>query len=87
MIRARVLGRAVATAKHPSMKGFRLLLMQALGADDKSDGDPVLVVDTLGASPGGIAVVSSDGKSARRLIGTNATPVRYATVGLEDEGQ
>lgn len=87
MQRARVLGRAISTAKHPSMEGFRLLVMIALGPDDKPDGDPLLVVDTLGAASGSVAILTNDGRFARQLVGTDQTPVRYTTIGLEDEVQ
>ena len=85
MQRARVLGYAVATAKHPSMQGKRLILMQPLGPQDCPDGDPVLVVDTLGAGVGATAIISSDGRWARELMGTNQTPVRYTVLGLQDD--
>jgi ethanolamine utilization protein EutN len=87
MQRALVIGKAVATAKHPSMEGFRLLVMSALGVDDRPDGDPILVVDTLGASIGGVALITNDGRYARQLIGTEQTPVRYTTIGLEDDAR
>lgn len=85
MQRARVIGRAIATAKHPSMQGLRLLVMQVLTGDNRPDGDPLLVVDTLGASIGAVALLTNDGRFARQLVGTDSTPVRYVTIGLEDE--
>lgn len=85
MQRARVIGRVVATTKHPSMVGYRLLIAAFVGPAGTIDGDPVIVVDTLGAGPGTTVIVTSDGRTARQLIGTDTTPVRYTTVGLEDE--
>jgi ethanolamine utilization protein EutN len=84
MQRARVVGRAVATAKHPTMDGQRLLLMQALDPNGKPDADPFLVVDALGAAIGSTALITSDGKTAQAMLGKN-TPVRYTVVGIEDE--
>ena len=46
----RVVGHAVATVKHPSMTGWRLLVAQPLGNNGKPDGEPQLAVDSLGAS-------------------------------------
>ena len=50
MYLGRVIGSATATVKHPSMEGWKLLLVMALQADGRTaDGDPILAVDTLGA--------------------------------------
>lgn len=85
MQRAKVIGKAISSAKHPTMDGFRLLVMVALGADGQVDSDPLLVVDTLGAASGMTAVLTNDGRYARQLIGSDNTPVRYTTLGLEDD--
>lgn len=84
MQRALVLGRAVATVKHATMDGQRLLMVQPLDRLGGPDGDPLLVVDSIGASMGAIAVISSDGRYARQALGSDNTPVRYTTIGLED---
>ena len=50
MFLGRVMGSATATVKHPSMEGWKLLLVKALQADGRAiEGDPILVVDSLGA--------------------------------------
>ena len=84
MQRARVIGQAVATVKHPSMKGHRLLVVQPLDSRGGADGDPLLVVDDLGAGVGSIAIVTSDGRWAKTLMGSKNTPVRHTTIALED---
>lgn len=66
------------------MKGHRLMVMQALDPAGRPDGDPQLVVDTLGAGVGSVALITSDGRAARLLVGAENTPVRYTTIGLED---
>lgn len=86
MQRALVVGKAIATTKHPSLEGWRLLLMQPLDPRGKPDGDPQLVIDNLGAAVGAIAIISSDGKGARELLGSKQSPARYLVVGLEDDG-
>ena len=83
MQRARVLGQAISTVKHPTMEGHRLLVAQPLDTRGKADGDPFLVVDALGASAGHVALVSSDGKFAQETLG-KTTPVRFTVIGLED---
>jgi ethanolamine utilization protein EutN len=82
---ARVIGRATSTVKHPSMRGWRLILTQPLGAQGQADGAPQLVIDHLGARLGDYVVISSDGKSARELVGTDITCVRWTIQGILDQ--
>lgn len=84
MVRAKVIGHAISTAKHPTMQGRRLMLVQPLSISNGPDGDPLMVVDTLGAAIGQVVVLTSDGKSARELVGSNQTPIRYYTMAIED---
>ena len=83
MLTGRVLGTATATVKHPSMKGWKLLLVQPLEADGRSpDGDPVLAVDRLGAGTGETVILSSDGRGTREMLGDDTTPVRWSVIGI-----
>lgn len=84
MQQAKVIGTAVATTKHPSMTGWRLLIVQPLGISDQSDGDPALVVDHLGAGIGDRVLISSDGKGARQLLKDQTSPVRWFVMGICD---
>lgn len=82
----RVVGHATSTVKHPSMNGSKLLLVMALQGDGRSvEGDPILVVDTLGAGKGDIVFVTSDGIGARELLGDNRSPVRWTVLGICDQ--
>ena len=86
MIHAKVIGKATATIKHASLVGCKLLLVQPLMADLKSpDGDPVLTADTIGAGPGDLVLVTSDGRFARELTGSDTTPLRWTVMGIDDE--
>jgi ethanolamine utilization protein EutN len=80
-----VAGTATSTVKHPSMRGWRLLVVQLLAADGLSpDGDPVLAIDKFGAGPGETVIVTNDGRWSRDLTGSDNTPVRWAVMGLKD---
>ncbi|MBL4700504.1 MAG: EutN/CcmL family microcompartment protein, partial [Phycisphaeraceae bacterium] len=46
---AQVIGRATSTVRHESMAGVKLLVCELLGNQMQGVGDPVLVVDRLGA--------------------------------------
>jgi ethanolamine utilization protein EutN len=86
MQRALVIGRAISTVKHKTLRGYKLLLVQPQLSDGRrADGPPLLVVDTLGAGIGQTVMVTSDGRGARELLGSDNTPVRWTTLGIEDE--
>ncbi len=84
MLMAEVVGHATATIKHPSLSGWRLLLVQPLDMQNKSDGEPFLAVDELGSSRGDRVMITSDGASVRTMLGSNNTPVRWAVIGMAD---
>jgi microcompartment protein CcmK/EutM len=81
----RVIGTATATVKHPSMAGWKLLVVQPYGPDGRTpDGDPILAVDALGAGTGEIVIISSDRRGTQQLQGTEKTPVCWSVVGIVD---
>ena len=82
---AKVIAKANATMKHPALDGWRLLLVQPLGINGDDDGEPQLVIDSLGSSIGDRVIVTSDGASVREAMGRDDTPVRYAIIGIDDE--
>lgn len=84
MQQACIVGHAVATVKHSSMTGWRLLLAQLLTQDHQADGEPILVIDNLGADHGSLVVVSNDGKGAQELVGSRNSPVRWFVMGICD---
>jgi ethanolamine utilization protein EutN len=85
MYLGRVMGNATATVKHPSMEGTKLLLVMALQADGHTiEGDPILVVDKLGAGRGEMVMITSDGIGAREMLGDNKSPVRWTVLGIPD---
>jgi ethanolamine utilization protein EutN len=81
----KVVGKATSTVKHPTLSGWKLLVVQFYGADGRTpDGEPLLAIDALGAGIGQQVVLSSDGKATRELVKSDNTPVRYSVVGLKD---
>lgn len=80
-----VKGRATATCKHPSLAGWRLLVCQMLGAGGDAAGDPVLVLDRLGAGRGDRVILTSDGLGLRQLLGHGNSPARWWTLGIADD--
>ncbi len=85
MLLGTVIGHATSTIKHRSLVGWRLVVVQALGATRTPDGDPVLAVDSLGSGPGSLVVLNSDGKRVRELIGDEKSPARYFVTAIVDD--
>jgi len=81
---ALVIGNATSTVKHPTLKGWRLLVVQPLGVNDQDDGDPLLAIDNLGARIGSKVIITSDGKEVSAVVGAKNTPVRWMVMGQPD---
>lgn len=86
MLLARVLGYATATLKDDSLRGQKLLVVQPLLADGASpDGDPLIIVDAVGAGAGETVMLSSDGRFVREWVKSDACPARWSAIGIRDE--
>ena len=81
----RVEGSAVSTIRHPSLKGWRLLVCQPVNERGEETGDPVLCLDCLGAGKYQQVIVTSDGKSVREKMGDPHSPARYMTIAVLDD--
>ena len=82
MVIGRVVGKAVSTAKHRSLGGSKLLVVEPIRAASL---DPVLALDHLGARSGDIVVMSNDGKFARDMVGDEQSPARWWVMGIIDD--
>ena len=85
MLLARVEGNLVATRKHPSLEGWRLVICQPIGTSGAVEGAPVVAIDSHGAGMHQQVVISSDGLAARKAVGVDKSPVRWLVVGVVDE--
>jgi ethanolamine utilization protein EutN len=83
MIVAKVVGLAVATLKHETLKTTKLLLVQSADPNGNPTGDLFLAVDLVGAGEGELVVVSQ-GSSARMVTGQNSSPIDAVIVGILD---
>ena len=80
----KVEGLATATVKHPSLARWRLLLVQPLDGAARPEGDPLLVLDSLGARAGDTVLLTSEGKGARELVAAPNSPARWFVMGVAD---
>jgi len=81
---ARVVGTVVATQKHRTFEGTKLLLVQPLDADDEPRGTEMLAIDGVGAGVGEKVLVVMEGRAAGEALGKKAAPVDAAIVGIID---
>ncbi|MEC7445318.1 MAG: EutN/CcmL family microcompartment protein [Planctomycetota bacterium] len=82
---AKVIGSITATVKHSSMQGAKMLLVQPQLVQGQADGDPIIAVDGVGAGMGETVLITSDGRHSRKILQTDATPVRWTIIGIVDE--
>ena len=85
MVLARVIGSVVATQKHDTYEGGKLLLVQPLSLKGAREGKTLLAVDTVGAGAGETVIVVVEGRSACQAMRTSEAPVNAAIVGIADE--
>ena len=85
MVLARIEGNVVATKKHPSFEGWRLLICQPISPEGEPEGAPQVAIDALGAALHERVIISSDGSAARAAVGDPKSPARWMVIGLVDE--
>ena len=87
MLQGIVIGHATSTVKHRTLTGWRLVIVQPVGSDGTPETDPVVAIDSLGASPGQRVLINSDGRGSRELVGDDKTPARFFMAALVDDRQ
>src|SRR6185503_9669008 len=85
MLIARVVGDVVATQKHKSHEGCKLLLVQPLNLDGSDRGDAVVAVDAIDAGAGDRVLLVTEGFSAMTSVGRPQSPIDMAVIGFIDE--
>jgi microcompartment protein CcmK/EutM len=84
MFLALVVGHAVSSHSHPSLKGNKMMLCQPLDADDQLTGAPIIAIDLFGAGLHSKVLVSTDGLGARHLVHDDTSPIRNFIQGIVD---
>ena len=85
MFLARIEGNVVATRKHPSLEGWRLLICQPINSSGEPEGVPQIAIDPHGAGMHQRVIISSDGAAARKTVGDERSPVRWMISAIVDE--
>jgi ethanolamine utilization protein EutN len=84
MLIARVIGELVATRKHPSHEGRKVLLVQPLNLDGTPRGDAVIALDAVDAGAGDRVLLVTEGFSAMTAVGRPQSPIDMAVIGFID---
>jgi ethanolamine utilization protein EutN len=80
----KVIGTVWATQKVPTLKGYRLLVVQPLTHDLREKGRPLVAVDTVSAAPGQIIYMVKS-REASKALEERFNPVDTAIVGIVDQ--
>lgn len=84
MLIARVAGEVVATHKHQSHVGRKLLLVQPLNLDGTDRGEAVIALDAVDAGVGDRVLLVTEGYSAMTSVGRPNSPIDMAVIGFID---
>jgi len=84
MLIADVIGHVVATAKHESLLGFKMLLVAPVTPEGLSSGAEMMAIDSVGAGVGERVLVVVEGRSAGDAVGHPRMPLDAAIVGIID---
>jgi microcompartment protein CcmK/EutM len=84
MLIGQVIGELVATQKHASHEGRKLLLVQVLNLDGSNRGDAVVAVDAVDAGVGDKVLLTTEGFSAMTSVGRPNSPIDMAVIGFID---
>jgi ethanolamine utilization protein EutN len=85
MLIGRIIGQLVATHKHPSHEGRKVLIVQPLNLDGSDRGDAVLALDAVDAGVGDRILLSTDGWASSSAAGRPQSPIDMAVIGFIDE--
>lgn len=87
----KVVATVVATVKHPTFDGHKLLLVAMQGLDGQPTAKYDICVDSVRAGVGDTVLVMDEGSGAKQVLGQKAEPgqgaVRAVIVGIVDEVQ
>ena len=84
MLIGRVIGDVVATQKHASHEGRKILLVQPLNLDGTDRGDAVVALDSVDAGIGDRVLLATEGYSAMTAVGRPQSPIDMAVIGVID---
>jgi ethanolamine utilization protein EutN len=84
----RVTGNVVATVKHPTYRGHKLMVVQPLDETGADTGTTFLAVDLAQSGPGDTVLVMQEGNGVRQILAKGQKdaklPIRSVIIGVVD---
>jgi ethanolamine utilization protein EutN len=84
MIIGRIIGELVATQKHPSHEGRKILLVQPLSLEGEDRGEAVVALDWVDAGVGDRVLVAMEGWSAMTSVERPNSPIDMSVIAVVD---
>ena len=81
----RVAGNVVATVKHPTYRGHKLMIVQPIDEGGRDVGADFLAVDLVQAGPGDTVLVMQEGNGVRQILKDQKLPIRSIIIGIVDQ--
>ncbi len=82
---AKVVGTLVATRKHKTLEGVKLLIVQPITPDGEPKDMPVVAVDGTGMAGPGETVFMIGGREGALVLERWFTPVDHGIIGIVDD--
>lgn len=82
---ARVVGNVVATVKHDSYHGKKMLWVQPVDETGEATGEAFITLDAVGAGCGETVLVNEEGWGSQFVCGVASAPIQSAIVAIVDE--
>lgn len=79
----KVVGNVVSTQKHPSLVGYKLMIVELIQRDSDEKIGEVVAVDLVGAGKGEYVLVTK-GSAARTTAKDKDSPIDCAIIGIID---
>jgi ethanolamine utilization protein EutN len=85
MILGRVVDEVVASQKHSSHEGRKLLVVQPIHLDGSDRGEVIVAVDSVDAGVGDRVLLVVDGFAAMTAVGRPQSPIDAAIIGIVEQ--
>lgn len=82
---AKIVGNAVSSHAHKSVRGNALFICQPINDKGEECGDVLVAINPIGGGMGSKVIIAADGKAARAYVGGQKTPLKHVVIGLADE--
>ena len=80
----RVKGNVIATVKHETYRGHKLMIVQPIDERGSDAGSSFLAVDLVQAGAGDTVLVMQEGNGVRQILKQQKLPIRSVIVGIVD---